>query len=138
MFNTTIVRPSVNVKACPDKIDVTHKEAPTAESARLLKDLEAEARDRVIDSYIFEDNVLNGSVVLSDNHTNRKIDARIGFELNGKKYRTEASIDELEVRNSKEKARQMLVQAVSEAIGRQLLSGMSINEISYGARKALI
>ena len=74
------------------------KRAPTDESVRLLKEMQDEALQSIVDRMHVEDNILNGDAVLFDDYLRGKKIFLIKFKLNGKEYDFKLDADEWKVK----------------------------------------
>ena len=78
----------------PRSIDVTVNEklAPTADSARLLRELEKEAEERLISRTKLEDNFIKAEWVAFDNPANFESKLVVRFKVNGRGFQEDISV----------------------------------------------
>ena len=69
----------------PRNTYVTEQRAPTDDSVKLLKEMEAEAKQKIIDSIVVNNTEFECSIVSWHDGLNDKIDYAISYRLNGKK-----------------------------------------------------
>lgn len=60
--------------------------AATDESVRLLHEMEEKAVDNIRERFIFEDNLVKGSVVTYNDPTTWRLKGMVAFSINGKAY----------------------------------------------------
>ena len=121
MFNTYnhMVRNDV-----PRNISIKEQRAPTDESVRLLKEMETEAHSKLIDTIDLESNVLNGKILLFNDHLNHSIKVIALIEINNKKHEFECKIPGYVVRidNSKENIYRQIYELIGAKITRMLMN----------------
>lgn len=66
-------------------VNIEEKRAPTDESVRLLKEMEAEARAKIIDSFNLQNNLIDGKIYVSRDCINKGFAVVLVVEINGKK-----------------------------------------------------
>lgn len=107
MFNRTFINQSP--RHVSHHHEVREQRAPTDESVRLLREMEAAAMDSIIARGSFRDTLLEGEwVVVYDPHTLRT-KAICRFSLNGREERVEVELEHREVPDS---LRNKLVDAI--------------------------
>lgn len=84
MFNRTVINGG------PSRVDVFERRAPTDESVRLLREMEASAREEVVESYRMEGNGFSGVLQRSVDFASDTVVLRCVFELNGRRFTEEA------------------------------------------------
>ena len=109
MFDrTTIVKPG-NTTYVPYVKE--EKRAPTDESVKLLKEMQDEALQSVVDRLHVEDNIINGHAAIFDDYLRGQRLLLIKFKMNGKDYDFKVDVDELKVQTKHD----MLVQLYHKA-----------------------
>ncbi len=92
MFDRTIVHQAPGqIRA---EINVTEKRAPTDESVRLLREMEAKAKAEVIKATAVNDNHFTGVIHTMFDALSQQTTVRLVYSLNGKKLTTDYHIDE--------------------------------------------
>lgn len=83
MFDTTIVKQS---PAYPQTVH-EHK-APTDDSVRLLNEMQDKAKNNIIKNIIVDDNIVNGSITITQDHYSmgKQYVVYFKFNLNGRDY----------------------------------------------------
>jgi hypothetical protein len=92
MFDKYFIREGVRHQS----VDVKIKEerAPTDESLRLLKEMEKEVRNEIVESIAIDDNYVNGSITIFDiDPFMRHYRCVVSFKLNGRKYLVEKTLE---------------------------------------------
>lgn len=124
LFKTTNHFNHTTVAAAYPQTIHEHK-APTDESVKLLREMEEAARKSVLDVYRFEDNLLSGIVVLMKARTgadDRTIYVR--FTLNGQLVEFQEKLDIRLVMFDKQRAYELLMKGVRDAILERLTPHM--------------
>lgn len=108
----------------PRHISIKEERAPTDESIRLLKEMETEAHSKLIDTIDLESNVLNGKILLFNDHLNHSIKVVALLEINNKKYEFECKVPGYVVRidNSKEHIYRQIYELIGAKITRMLMN----------------
>lgn len=101
-------------------VTVTEKRAPTDESARLLREMEAAAQARVIAVHEVKDNDLNGKIVIQRRDYDNAWQAFAIFSLNGKRHEIKVDIDETEFSKTPRAVYAMLFGRLSAKIAEAL------------------
>ena len=92
MFDrTTIHQAPGHIRA---EITVTEKRAPTDESVRLLREMEAKAKAEVIKAVAVNDNLFNGVIHTMFDALSYRTTVRLVYSMNGKKLTTDYHIDD--------------------------------------------
>ena len=92
MFDRTIVHQAPGqIRA---EINVTEKRAPTDESVRLLREMEAKAKAEVIKATAVNDNHFTGVIHTMFDALSQQTTVRLVYSLNGKKLTTDYHIDD--------------------------------------------
>lgn len=92
MFDRTIVHQAPGqIRA---EINVTEKRAPTDESVRLLREMEAKAKAEVIKAVAINDNLFNGVIHTMFDALSYRTTVRLVYSMNGKKLTTDYHIDD--------------------------------------------
>ena len=112
---------------------VTEKRAPTDESIRLLKEMEEEVKNNIIDSIRLTNNGFEGQVLVNQNYINGQLDILVVFKLNGKKIVTKFFINHFDV-NHKDKWIPELIDAVAKDISIEILSNVFNKSIFQNIR----
>ena len=100
MFNTTRVYNTTNH---PRTLEVKEHRAPTDESARLLKELEQEAMNKIVAMGKVEDNVFNAKWYITSDYMAWEDRCRCIFTMNGKEHDFEFRLPgKFEASNTKE------------------------------------
>lgn len=89
MFDTFIHRPAAPY---PQTITKHEHRAPTDESVKLLREMEAKAREQIIKAHELKDNNFEAKILTEFDYMNDKYIVHIFFRLNGKEYRIEKPI----------------------------------------------
>lgn len=104
--------------------EVHEHRAPTDESVKILREMEEAARDQIVGAYVCNSNNLTGAVIYKQHAlTDLRSEVFVRFQLNGKDYETKHDImrGQLNKYMDKEKALQMLFEAMSKEISKQLM-----------------
>lgn len=92
MFDRTIVHQAPDhIRA---EITVTEKRAPTDDSVRLLREMEAKAKEEVIKAVAINDNLFNGVIHTMFDALSYRTTVRLVYSMNGKKLTTDYHIDD--------------------------------------------
>lgn len=92
MFDRTIVHQAPDhIRA---EITVTEKRAPTDDSVRLLREMEAKAKAEVIKAVAINDNLFNGVIHTMFDALSYRTTVRLVYSMNGKKLTTDYHIDD--------------------------------------------
>ena len=92
MFDRTIVHQATGqIRA---EINVTEKRAPTDESVRLLREMEAKAKAEVIKATAVNDNHFTGVIHTMFDALSYRTTVRLVYSMNGKKLTTDYHIDD--------------------------------------------
>ena len=92
MFDRTIVHQAPDhIRA---EITVTEKRAPTDDSVRLLREMEAKAKAEVIKAVAINDNLFNGVIHTVFDALSYRTTVRLVYSMNGKKHTTDYHIDD--------------------------------------------
>lgn len=92
MFDRTIVHQAPGqIRA---EINVTEKRAPTDESVRLLREMEAKAKAEVIKATAVNDNHFTGVIHTMFDALSYRTTVRLVYSMNGKKLTTDYHINE--------------------------------------------
>lgn len=92
MFDRTIVHQAPDhIRA---EITVTEKRAPTDDSVRLLREMEAKAKAEVIKAVAINDNLFNGVIHTMFDALSYRATVRLVYSMNGKKLTTDYHIDD--------------------------------------------
>lgn len=83
MFNRTVINSG------PSRVDVFERRAPTDESVRLLREMEASAREEVVESYRMEGNGFSAILQRSADFASDTTFWRCVFDLNGRRMTEE-------------------------------------------------
>ena len=102
----------------PSRIDVHQHQAPTAETAKLLSELEKEAKDRVLAAHHFskESNGIAGDVIFFYNPVNDTVDVVISTTINDQKIKVEDTINKMDLVLDGQEAFKRLLNTISEKI----------------------
>lgn len=76
------------VKQGPSRVDVHEHRAPTDDSVRLLREMEAKARDSVLATLVSRDNTFEGTVFVTPDPASCEMVVRCLFTLNGARHET--------------------------------------------------
>lgn len=122
MFDKYFIREGASHST--SNVKVEEKRAPTDESVRLLREMEEKACNNITNAIVIEDNVVNGSVMVFDiDPFDRHYRFVASFQLNGKDFRVEESINETVLGAEGEMIMiNFLYKAVADELARQLLS----------------
>lgn len=92
MFDRTIVHQAPDhIRA---EINVTEKRAPTDDSVRLLREMEAKAKAEVIKAVAINDNLFNGVIHTMFDALSYRTTVRLVYSMNGKKLTTDYQIND--------------------------------------------
>lgn len=121
MFDRTHIHPTRTEYVDRDvSVTIKEKRAPTDESVKLLGEMEAAARERIVERYVatLEDNTLSAIATMEMYDTYK---TRIRFTLNGK----DISVDLDPIRDQPTPLvwADEAVKKISEAIAREVVSG---------------
>jgi len=97
---------------------VTEKRAPTDESVRLLREMEASAKSEVTKAIHVIDNAFNGSVYFVDDYLQMQLKCAVIFTMNGKKIETKLNLPRT---LSKQDMIEKIIEAVSCDVAIQIL-----------------
>ena len=96
-------------------IRVTEKRAPTDDSMRLLQEMEKKVTDRIVASYVINDNVVTGAVLVTSLQASAfEYRHRIAFKLNGRDFH--AKVETHAFPDSQQEAANELYEAVAKAV----------------------
>lgn len=115
------------------KVNIVENRAPTDESVRLLKEMEEEVKNNIIDSIRLTNNGFEGQVLVNQNYINGQLDILVVFKLNGKKIVTKFFINHFDV-NHKDKWIPELINAVAKDISIEILSNVFNKSIFQNIR----
>ncbi len=115
------------------KVNIVENRAPTDESVRLLKEMEEEVKNNIIDSIRLTNNGFEGQVLVNQNYINGQLDILVVFKLNGKKIVTKFFINHFDV-NHKDKWIPELIDAVAKDISIEILSNVFNKSIFQNIR----
>lgn len=135
MFNRTIVHQAPDhIRA---EITVTEKRAPTDDSVRLLREMEAKAKAEVIKAVAINDNLFNGVIHTMFDALSHRTTVRLVYSMNGKKLTTDYHIDDS---RSLDDSIAGLIDAVARDIAIEILrkpisEAMKANHGIFGSNK---
>ena len=121
MFDKYFVREGASYST--SNVKVEEKRAPTDESIRLLKEMEEEVRNNIVESIVIDDNYVNGSITLFDiDPFMRHYRCVVSFKLNGREYLIEKTLERVafDIEGHSIMLR-TLYEAVADEIARQML-----------------
>lgn len=136
MFDrTTIHQAPDHIRA---EISVTEKRAPTDESVRLLREMEAKAKAEVIKAVAVNDNLFNGVIHTMFDALSYQTTVRLVYSMNGKKLTTDYQINESA--KSENDSINGLIDAVARDIAIEILrkplwDAMKSNHGIFGSNK---
>lgn len=136
MFDRTIVHQAPGqIRA---EINVTEKRAPTDESVRLLREMEAKAKAEVIKATAVNDNHFTGVIHTMFDALSYRTTVRLVYSMNGKKLTTDYQIDESS--KSQDDSINGLIDAVARDIAIEILrkpisEAMKANHGIFGSNK---
>lgn len=113
-----------NITICeqnPTTSIIHEHRAPTDESVKLLREMEKEARERVISSFVFSDNQVKGSVVVMLNVMTSDKTVYIRYSLNGTEHKEEFTIQDIEILIDRTEALKLLIERLSWRIAVNLV-----------------
>lgn len=119
MFDTYLHRTVVE-RGGPSNVTVTEKRAPTDESVRLLKEMEAAALDKVLSAIPLKDNLLEGVLVERDSFSDLQKWFMLILKINGKRVDLLAKVDD-DVCKDQHKMIAEVIKQFSEQLASQLL-----------------
>lgn len=126
MFNTYITK-KTEKEYIPYEKTITINRAPTDKSIELLKEFEEKSIQKIVDSFVINNNILNGIVVAFSNPCTRNITYRFKFNLNGKDYNFEERANDSDILD-RYKLMSRLYKLAAENIANQLLTNSRIME----------
>ena len=135
MFDRTIVHQAPGqIRA---EINVTEKRAPTDESVRLLREMEAKAKAEVIKATAVNDNHFTGVIHTMFDALSYRTTVRLVYSMNGKKLTTDYHIDDS---RSLDDSIAGLIDAVARDIAIEILrkpisEAMKANHGIFGSNK---
>ena len=135
MFDRTIVHQAPDhIRA---EITVTEKRAPTDDSVRLLREMEAKAKAEVIKAVAINDNLFNGVIHTMFDALSYRTTVRLVYSMNGKKLTTDYHIDDS---RSLDDSITGLIDAVARDIAIEILrkpisEAMKANHGIFGSNK---
>lgn len=135
MFDRTIVHQAPDhIRA---EITVTEKRAPTDDSVRLLREMEAKAKAEVIKAVAINDNLFNGVIHTMFDALSYRTTVRLVYSMNGKKLTTDYHIDDS---RSLDDSIAGLIDAVARDIAVEILrkpisEAMKANHGIFGSNK---
>lgn len=135
MFDRTIVHQAPDhIRA---EITVTEKRAPTDDSVRLLREMEAKAKAEVIKAVAINDNLFNGVIHTMFDALSYRTTVRLVYSMNGKKLTTDYHIDDS---RSLDDSIAGLIDAVARDIAIEILrkpisEAMKANHGIFGSNK---
>lgn len=131
MFNKSII---VNGPRFPSEISVnaniTEKRAPTDESVRLLREMEASAEKSVIARGSLENNVLNGEWTIISKPWEDRHECVLRMEINGREIVERWDLPCRYSKDSREICRSIFTKAC-EVVTSQLLSQMPVDGFAF-------
>lgn len=98
-------------------VDINVEQANVHDAARLLSEMETKARERLLDSLVLKDNIIEGKVFKSYGLNGEGFD--LAFKINGKRQMTHVDIEALDYDNPQGK-----VEAVIAALVRGMVVEM--------------
>ncbi len=115
MFDTyrTVVQPG------PSHISVTEKRAPTDESVRLLKEFEAEAKNKVLNAVSVKNTVFDGVLHHTHDLHSDKFRFACVFKLNGERMTASFEI------NTEEANKEKVAIGIRDAIAAQIANSIA-------------
>jgi hypothetical protein len=126
MFNrkpSTIVQNQFPPRATVD-MQVVEKRAPTDESVRLLKEMEAEARKKIVEAVRLESNGFKAVIHREDSYESLCTRFYINYELNGRRFQAKANADDLGVKCAD--AIDIIRAALADDIARNILGSVKL------------
>lgn len=135
MFNKTYISPErTRTEYVTKEVNIHEHRAPTTESVKLLKEMEAAALERVLSAFSVEINKFQCEVVVFLEQISDKIFVVAKFNLNGKECRSETRLD----RHNAKRGRWTIMDIwdavrndVATVIATQVLDG-EIHAITHG------
>jgi hypothetical protein len=128
-FDNTERMPSeVKIKA---DVKVKEEKAPTDRSIELAIEHEKKARERIVESYAFRVNTIEGAiVVMSPCYYNFSYEVRVAFDLNGKKIQFVYEIPDTEFRRKKTifEMAPLFKKRLADHLATSILTGMEIED----------
>ncbi len=97
------------------RVDVTEKRAPTDESVRLLREMEAAAREQIVATTVVRDTVFECVIYMHHDLAAYEDMYRIVYSLNGRKLTTD-----VRVRRWDRPTEEQIVDTIREALGKDI------------------
>jgi hypothetical protein len=119
MFDTVVVDQRPRVERVTTSVNVTEHRAPTDESVKLLREMEAAVEARRIESFQLVSNDFTCRVDAFRDIGYEKLTMIAVFDLNGKRYTAEASVHKYDYKTSDD-CRGALITKVKDAILEEL------------------
>jgi len=95
---------------------IIEKRAPTDESMRLLQEMEEKVRGQIVQSFVVNDNLVTGAVLVMSRHPfNLETHIYVAFKLNGRHFETTV-VEKQGFRLSMEEAGQRVREAVAQKV----------------------
>jgi hypothetical protein len=101
------------IQAGPSYTTVTENRAPTDQSVRLLREMEAKAREQVEKSMKLPSNELNGVIHFSYDMMSCCKKAAVFYNLNGNQHRVDVILDDF-IDDTRDKKINKMIKAVSD------------------------
>lgn len=101
---------------------VSEKRAPTDESVRLLKELEKEAKDKVLSAEKLDNNLIHAKVWTMQNILSYKDEFKILMNINGKQFTHDMSI---EIDTTKHVKLEKIYEVISKRIAAELMNSVA-------------
>lgn len=111
MFDTKIIK-----TAAPYPQEIHEHRAPTDDSIRILREMEAKARQQVADSFVFTDNSVNGSVTVFHNELTPDRTVYVRLTLNGREHKDKFVVHDAALRLDRRAAEELLFERLSKLI----------------------
>lgn len=111
MFDRTIIQAPTSLRV---DATFTEKRAPTDESVKLLREMEAHAKAEVIKAVAVQDNQFSGVLHLMRDLMSAQEKFRLIYSINGKKLTTDYSVDDFD------KSPEVWVPGLIEAVARDI------------------
>lgn len=116
MFNRT-----THVHAGPSTVVKHEHRAPTDESVRLLREMEAEAERRVTEAIRLEKNGFSAVVQIFSNARDASFTAKCVFDLNGKRLTVEETVSADDVFEDQDALFKKVLEAAAKTIAGELI-----------------
>lgn len=139
MFDTYITKPQQ--PAYPQNVTVTEKRAPTDESVRLLREMEAKAEAQVVAKLTLggPDNTFHATVLVRQEFGRPMDRVTVHYTLNGKKRSVDVVLDEPEMAglmNGPNSHAGAWLNSLHVAIAADVAHAITLNVLSQYARQA--